>query len=68
LLGFGGSEHTRLILTFDRDVGPGAGPVPERFTVDTGNLAPGSYHLTVEARDNSDGRRAAVKVEFEVVE
>lgn len=68
LFGLGGRERTRLTLTFDREAASASGPAPEQFTVDTSNLAPGTYRLVVEVRDNSDGRRATGQREFEIVE
>ncbi|MBW7996895.1 MAG: GWxTD domain-containing protein [Candidatus Glassbacteria bacterium] len=64
LFGIGDDELTRLTLTFDRRAATATGPAPEQFTIDTSNLAPGTYSLVVEIRDNSDGRRAAGRFEF----
>ncbi len=53
LLTFGeAKENTEIRHIFDREVDSGDGPVAESFLLDSSVLAPGTYRLLIEARDN----------------
>jgi len=55
-----------LTLSFDRYPSEGSGPVAEHFNIDTSNLVPGSYHLTIEVRDKNSRHRGIVLSNFEL--
>ncbi|MFH1068009.1 MAG: GWxTD domain-containing protein [Candidatus Glassbacteria bacterium] len=58
---------TSLTLNFDRNPPPPRGHVlPETFTLNTYNLVPGSYLLSVEVHDKQTGRRSRSGCQFEI--
>ena len=56
-----------VTLIFDREAEKCQGPVPETFTIDSGDLPAGQYRLLIEARDNANSFWDDEGVMFEVI-